>query len=60
MIRAAIFDLDGTLINTPAGIVRMMQDTALSMGLGPVDEPAIRAMIGLPLEAGVSRFLDLP
>ncbi len=60
MIAAAIFDLDGTLIDTGRGIVRMMTDTLHNMGVEPADEKTIRSMIGLPLEVGLARFLGLP
>ncbi len=60
MIAAAIFDLDGTLIDTGRGIVHMMTDTLQNMGVEPADETTIRKMIGLPLEAGLARFLGLP
>jgi phosphoglycolate phosphatase len=60
MIAAAIFDLDGTLIDTGRGIVRMMTDTLHNMGVEPADETTIRSMIGLPLEVGLALFLGLP
>ena len=60
MIHTAIFDLDGTLIDTPKAIVSMMSATMRDMGVDAPAEADIRAMIGLPLEAGISKFLKLP
>lgn len=56
---AAIFDLDGTLIDTPNAIVAMMQRALEAMGAAPADEKVVRSMIGLPLEAGAARVLGL-
>lgn len=58
MTLAAIFDLDGTLIDTPNAIVQMMQDALAQMGRPPVDNDRIRRMIGLPLEQGAAFVLD--
>lgn len=60
MTKAAIFDLDGTLIDTGGAIVRMMAETVEEMGYPPVHEAHVKEMIGLPLEAGIARFLKLP
>lgn len=57
MACAAIFDLDGTLIDTPNAIVQMMQNALAEMGHGSVDESRIRRMIGLPLEYGAASIL---
>ena len=46
---AVIFDLDGTLLDSVAVVVRTLQETRAAHGLGPVDEAAVRALIGLPL-----------
>ena len=57
MTRAAIFDLDGTLIDTPNAIVTMMVNALTDMGAPLPDEEDIRSMIGLPLEAGAAHVL---
>lgn len=57
MVYAAIFDLDGTLIDTPNAIVQMMQNALIEMDYGPVEESRIRRMIGLPLEQGAASIL---
>jgi len=57
MAYAAIFDLDGTLIDTPNAIVQMMQNALVEIGHGAVEESRIRRMIGLPLEHGAANIL---
>src|SRR5919204_3092585 len=61
VLDAVIFDLDGTLVDTPAAIV----ETALTVLRGAdgriVPEPqVIRATIGLPLTVAFSSLLGLP
>lgn len=53
---AVIFDLDGTLLDTPAGIVDVATMTALELGLTAPPENVIRAMIGKPLIQMFSTF----
>ncbi|NOR62781.1 MAG: HAD-IA family hydrolase [Rhodobacteraceae bacterium] len=60
MIHAAIFDLDGTLIDTPKAIVTMMTKAMQDIGEKPASETDIRSTIGLPLEVGISSLLFLP
>ncbi|WP_181151973.1 MULTISPECIES: HAD family hydrolase [unclassified Arthrobacter] len=47
---AVIFDLDGTLLDTPLGIVHVVKLTAEQLGLAAPSDAAIRAMIGKPLQ----------
>lgn len=54
MLRAVIFDLDGTLIDTPAAIVQTTREAAR---MPHADETLIRANIGLPLEAALASVL---
>lgn len=56
----AIFDLDGTLIDSPRAIVSMIGSTMRDMGREPADETAIRATIGLPLECGIATLFERP
>ena len=49
MIKAVLFDFDGTLADTAPGIVLTMQETFRAMGCPVPDEEAIRQTIGLPL-----------
>ncbi|HVY44354.1 MAG TPA: HAD family hydrolase [Minicystis sp.] len=55
MLRAVIFDLDGTLVDTPAAIVSTARE---AIGGRLVDEAAVRASIGLPLEVALARALE--
>lgn len=47
---AVIFDLDGTLLDTPMGIVEVVNMTAGQLGLTGPSDRAVRAMIGKPLQ----------
>lgn len=44
-----IFDVDGTLLDTPAGIVDAVVRTSDELGLAKPRDEAVRAMIGKPL-----------
>lgn len=55
----AIFDLDGTLVDTPSGIVRAFSSVLRANGLAAVDEMAIRNTIGLPLEVAFTRLMGM-
>ncbi len=57
---AVIFDLDGTLVDTPRAIVETFTAAFASMGAPHQDPAAIRATIGLPLEQAFSRLLGVP
>ena len=56
---AVIFDVDGTLIDTPSGIVETFIVTLKSMGVVFNDASAIRATIGLPLEQAFGSLLGV-
>lgn len=60
MTRLAVFDLDGTLVDTPAGIVETFAAAFASMGAPAGDPLEIRATIGLPLEHAFSKLLGVP
>ena len=47
---AIVFDLDGTLIDSPDLIVRTVNRVLAEQGHPPVDAEAVHAMTGLPLE----------
>lgn len=49
----AVFDCDGTLVDTHASIVHCMTAAFRSMGNTPPEPAAVRATIGLPLQDGV-------
>lgn len=56
----AIFDLDGTLVDSPRAIVRTFTAAFTAMGVTAPSEAAIRATIGLPLEQAFSKLLGVP
>lgn len=60
MTHAVLFDLDGTLVDTPLAIVETFTAAFASMGVQARDPSAIRATIGLPLEQAFSRLLGAP
>ena len=60
MKRAILFDLDGTLIDTPSGIVQAFGVSLKSIGIGDVSDAAIRTTIGMPLEKAFASLLDVP
>ncbi|QDX31772.1 HAD family hydrolase [Dickeya poaceiphila] len=55
-----IFDLDGTLVDTPSGIVSAFITALRDLGMPCEDSHAIRATIGLPLENAFGQILSLP
>ncbi len=57
--RLAIFDLDGTLVDTPSGIVRAFSSVLVENGFQAVDEQAIRQTIGLPLETAFTHLMTI-
>lgn len=59
MKSAMIFDLDGTLIDTPSGIVEAFSVTLKSIGAASIDAAAIRATVGLPLEKAFAGLLEI-
>jgi len=56
---AIIFDLDGTLIDTPRGIVDTFTAALKLFGVKSIDPVAIRKTIGLPLEKAFSMLMDV-
>ena len=50
MIKAILFDFDGTLADTAPGIVLTMQKTFEALGKDIPTEEAVRQTIGLPLK----------
>lgn len=55
----AIFDLDGTLVDTPRAIVRTFAGTFAAMGVVAPADATIRATIGLPLEQAFGTLLGV-
>jgi phosphoglycolate phosphatase len=59
MIPAVLFDLDGTLIDTPSGIVAVLRDVLAEVG-HTAREADIRATVGRPLDASFSALIGSP
>lgn len=56
LLRLAVFDLDGTLIDSQGSIVAAMTAAWAAHGLGRPDPAEVRKMIGLPLIEGIARL----
>ena len=56
---ALLLDLDGTLLDTPEVIARVLADTLTAAGY-PVTAAAARATVGLPLPASIGALAGLP
>jgi len=52
----AVFDCDGTLVDSQHSIVSSMQDAFVKSGLQPIDSDAVRHMVGLTLLEGIARL----
>jgi phosphoglycolate phosphatase len=57
--RCAIFDLDGTLVDSPRGIVTTFAAVFAQLDLPTVDSPTIRGTIGLPLPSAFAKVLGV-
>lgn len=57
-LKLAVFDCDGTLLDSHHSIVDAMNDTFLHHDLDPVPAARTRSIIGLPLEVGIAHLLD--
>ncbi|GAA2930147.1 HAD family hydrolase [Streptomyces mexicanus] len=57
--RGVVFDLDGTLADTPGAIVAITLKVLTALGCEP-DEAAVRATVGKPLDRNFSQLLGLP
>ena len=55
-IKAIIFDLDGTLLDTGRGIVKCVASTLSQMGLAVPNEEVCKSFVGPPLK---KRFLEI-
>ncbi len=58
-VEAVVFDLDGTVVDTPDVITRTMCAVLTEMG-AEVDPRDVRATIGKPLVASIASLLGLP
>ncbi|MBB6439501.1 HAD family hydrolase [Streptomyces candidus] len=59
MRHLAVFDLDGTLVDTPRAIVETFSAAFASLGEPVPDSAAIRATIGIPLERAFGSLLGV-
>ncbi|HEX2987986.1 MAG TPA: HAD-IA family hydrolase [Chloroflexota bacterium] len=57
MYKALVFDLDGTLVDTPAGIARTIARVLANRGYPVPSSEEVYQMIGLPLVDSFLRFL---
>jgi len=57
---AWLFDLDGTLIDSSAGVVRAFHFAQGTFGESPADEWAIKKTIGYPLQQAVRDLTSIP
>ncbi|MEE1752043.1 HAD family hydrolase [Streptomyces sp. SP18CS02] len=60
MSTAVLFDLDGTLLDTPNAIVRVLAEVVTGSGRPLPPEAELRATVGRPLAACFSALLRLP
>ncbi|MEV6671315.1 HAD family hydrolase [Streptomyces sp. NPDC051162] len=60
MTDVVVFDLDGTLVDTPRAIVETFTAAFAAMGVAAQDPSAVRATIGLPLEQAFSKLMGIP
>lgn len=56
MIKAILFDFDGTLVNSAPGIVKTMEQVFTEMDVEVPTEEAMRATIGLPLRLALKEL----
>jgi phosphoglycolate phosphatase len=52
----AVFDFDGTLVDSQHRIVSAMQAAFAAEGVGRPEPAAVRRIIGLPLETGIRQL----
>jgi N-acetyl-D-muramate 6-phosphate phosphatase len=59
-LRAIVFDLDGTLINSYDAIAGSLNHAMATLGHPPIPEADVRRMVGCGLEDLLARALDIP
>ena len=56
-LRLALFDCDGTLVDSQHSIVRAMREAWRARNLPDPDADAVRRVVGLPLDEAIARLL---
>ncbi|TQS81451.1 MAG: hypothetical protein A3Q59_05240 [Methanomethylophilus alvi] len=51
-----IFDVDGTIFDSSDGIIHALRDALEEIGEPPVEDSAVRALIGPPIGASIARI----
>ncbi len=59
-IKTIIFDLDGTLIDSSAGVIAATNFALESLGIAPRSDDEIKKFIGYPLDVMFPAFCDAP
>ena len=59
MYKAVIFDLDGTLLDTSAGVLKSVDYTIEKMGYQPLAEEVKRTFIGPPIKKSLMKQYGL-
>lgn len=57
--KAVAFDLDGTLLDTSAGILASVKYTIQKFGLKPLEEDCLRNFIGPPIQRSFAKYYGL-
>jgi phosphoglycolate phosphatase len=57
VIRTLLLDLDGTLVDSAAGIIHTIAGVCAELGRPTPDDAAVRAVIGLPLRDAIATAL---
>ena len=57
--KAVAFDLDGTILDTSAGILASIKHTIQKFGLKPLEEDQLRRFIGPPIQNSFAKYYGL-
>ena len=58
MLKAVLFDLDGTLVDSSEGILNASREALASLNISGVTDEDIKSCIGPPIGESLGRFLD--
>ncbi|MBQ9518267.1 MAG: HAD-IA family hydrolase [Firmicutes bacterium] len=59
-IKAIIFDLDGTLLDTGEGVVKSLEYTVKKMGFAPLTRAQLESFVGPPIKKRLLELYDMP